>query len=188
MLSAGLVGAIGLPARPSLNRRAILMVIFLASMLLASVGALAALSAYLVPEEPCISIGMLADFPPRDRPYFVVIDHRPVYVVNTGQELIVFDALTPYDPYRVMLKWVPSNHRYEDPLTGSKFALTGEYIEGPASRNMDRYAYQVRADGALLIQPWRIAFGQEANVVGFCYDRIEACNEDRTRCRWSCLD
>lgn len=36
-------------------------------------------------------------------------------------------------------KWVDTNHRFECPCHGSKFELSGKYIEGPAPRSLDRF-------------------------------------------------
>lgn len=36
-------------------------------------------------------------------------------------------------------KWVDTNGRFECPCHGSKFELTGKYIEGPAPRDLDRF-------------------------------------------------
>lgn len=45
-------------------------------------------------------------------------------------------------------KWVPTNTRFECPCHGSKFELSGEWIEGPAPRHLDRFiATVVYVDG-----------------------------------------
>lgn len=36
-------------------------------------------------------------------------------------------------------KWVPTNNRFECPCHGSKYELGGQWIEGPAPRNLDRF-------------------------------------------------
>jgi cytochrome b6-f complex iron-sulfur subunit len=41
-----------------------------------------------------------------------------------------------------LYKWVPSNNRFECPCHGSKYQRTGEWIEGPAPRNLDRFVIQ----------------------------------------------
>lgn len=48
-------------------------------------------------------------------------------------------------------KWSETNERFECPCHGSKFELSGEYIEGPAPRNLDRFRVTVVfADGTEL--------------------------------------
>lgn len=45
-------------------------------------------------------------------------------------------------------KWVDTNGRFECPCHGSKFELSGKYIEGPAPRDLDRFqATVVFTDG-----------------------------------------
>lgn len=39
-----------------------------------------------------------------------------------------------------LYKWVESNTRFECPCHGSKFERDGTYIEGPAPRDLDRFA------------------------------------------------
>jgi len=41
-----------------------------------------------------------------------------------------------------LYKWVPLNNRFECPCHGSKYQLTGQYIEGPAPRSLDRFVMQ----------------------------------------------
>jgi hypothetical protein len=160
MIAITTVGGARFGGRPWLNRRAARMSVFLASILLAAAGSLAALFAYLVPQTPYERIGALADFPPDSEPYYVMTGNgHAMWVVNTGGEMIVFDALTPFSGTRVRFKWVPSNRRFEDPYTGSKFALTGEYIEGPAQRSLDRYAYTVLPDGTVRVDLWQVTPG-----------------------------
>lgn len=46
--------------------------------------------------------------------------------------------------------WVPVTNRFECPCHGSKFELTGDYIEGPARRSLDRFVMQaVAPDGSI---------------------------------------
>lgn len=40
-------------------------------------------------------------------------------------------------------KWVDTNRRFECPCHGSKFELSGLYIEGPAPRSLDRFKTKV---------------------------------------------
>ncbi|MBO9308288.1 MAG: ubiquinol-cytochrome c reductase iron-sulfur subunit [Chloroflexi bacterium] len=42
-----------------------------------------------------------------------------------------------------LFKWVEVNRRFECPCHGSKFGEDGRYIEGPAPRNLDRFAVRV---------------------------------------------
>jgi hypothetical protein len=152
-----MVGSI--PVDRRLNRRSAGLLIFTASIFLSAVISLAVLSKYLVPDTPYVTLGNMARFPPSDSPYSVYAsDGYSVFIVNTGTELIVLDAHTPhFTNWR--MKWVPANHRFEDPVTGSKFSMTGEYLEGPATRNLDRFGYRILADGTLQLDPWEVTQG-----------------------------
>lgn len=47
-----------------------------------------------------------------------------------------------------LYKWVETNDRFECPCHGSKFTKDGEYIEGPAPRDLDQFAMTaLDADG-----------------------------------------
>ena len=47
-----------------------------------------------------------------------------------------------------LYKWVETNTRFECPCHGSKFEIDGTYIEGPAPRDLDRFALTaLDADG-----------------------------------------
>jgi cytochrome b6-f complex iron-sulfur subunit len=49
-----------------------------------------------------------------------------------------------------LFEWVPMTHRFECPCHGSKFALSGDYIAGPARRSLDRFVIQaVSPDGSV---------------------------------------
>lgn len=51
-------------------------------------------------------------------------------------------------------KWVPTNGRFECPCHGSKFQLSGTWIEGPAPRNLDIFIATVTyADGTTVETP-----------------------------------
>jgi cytochrome b6-f complex iron-sulfur subunit len=43
-------------------------------------------------------------------------------------------------------KWVDTNHRFECPCHGSKYQLSGLYIEGPAPRSLDRFLTTITFD------------------------------------------
>jgi cytochrome b6-f complex iron-sulfur subunit len=49
-----------------------------------------------------------------------------------------------------LYEWVPVTGRFECPCHGSKFALTGDYLAGPARRSLDRFVIQAIApDGSI---------------------------------------
>lgn len=49
-----------------------------------------------------------------------------------------------------LYEWIPMTGRFECPCHGSKFALTGDYLAGPARRSLDRFVIQaVGPDGSV---------------------------------------
>lgn len=52
-----------------------------------------------------------------------------------------------------LYEWIPMTGRFECPCHGSKFALTGDYIAGPARRSLDRFVIKTLGpDGAVKAQ------------------------------------
>ena len=48
------------------------------------------------------------------------------------------------------LNWNPSSANFEDLISGSRFALDGSHIEGPAMRDISRFPHELR-DGNLYV-------------------------------------
>jgi cytochrome b6-f complex iron-sulfur subunit len=49
-----------------------------------------------------------------------------------------------------LYEWVPMTNRFECPCHGSKFALTGDYLAGPAPRSLDSFVIQALSpDGTI---------------------------------------
>lgn len=113
---------------------------------------------FALPRPKLSYIGLVAEFSAEPLPVrqFVPTSagHIPVWVVNTGEELKVFNARTP--GYVCYLDWVSetSSSRapgyFIDPCTGSSFYMDGTYRYGPAPRNLDWWPTEIR-DGALWV-------------------------------------
>lgn len=120
---------------------------------------------YAFPRPEYLPVGELSDFPPGSPPYPIFQDGLSLYLVDTGSELVAFDRHTPHHT-RVILEWVPLTHRFEDPLTGSRFSLDGTWLLGPATRNLDRYPVKVE-DGQIWIETSRLIPGQLRHIISF---------------------
>jgi hypothetical protein len=134
-------------------------------MLVTVLFTIGALLWYASPRPQPIMIGPLSDFPPSERPYRIVTQEFTLYMVNTGEALIVLDARATADQYpniaRTNVIWVAANGRYEDPLTASRYTLTGDYLSGPANRGLDRYETLI-VDGMIEVLTWRVIRGAPA--------------------------
>jgi hypothetical protein len=64
-----------------------------------------------------------------------------------------FLALYSRDPHvwGCQIRWLETNARFEDPCGGSKYTRTGDYIEGPAPRGMDRFTVSVTDNGEIFV-------------------------------------
>ena len=71
------------------------------------------------------------------------------WLVNTNQGVLALYKVCTH--LGCLYKWTPSTNRFECPYHGSKFTREGQYIEGPAPRNLDRFVVQaVDANGDVL--------------------------------------
>ena len=150
-------------SRPTPGRREGLAYVFLAAVLIAGLAALTAVLIFATPRTPTITAGNIRDFPPHGAPYHIGERSIQAWLVNTGEEILIFAPYTPFDKLRCDYKWIPSTLRFEDPCSGSKFTLTGVWIEGPASRNLDTYPYHIDADGFVRKEIWETIRGAPRN-------------------------
>lgn len=71
------------------------------------------------------------------------------WLVNTDEGVLAIYKVCTH--LGCLYKWVPSNNRFECPCHGSKFTREGEWIEGPAPRNLDRFVVRVVDDGGSVL-------------------------------------
>jgi len=141
------------------NRREAALWLFLAGGLLALMGLLTALTIYSYPRAPGITVGKLSDFPTGAEPKLVTANGMRFVVVNLNGELIVYDAHDTHT-FHCIIKWIPSEHHFEDPCSGSRFAINGTFISGPAPRDLDRYATTIDAGGNINVLLWKVYLGK----------------------------
>ncbi len=78
-----------------------------------------------------------------------------VWVVRDRSGWLVFDGTTPFGTH-CQYQWQPVTGRFEDPCSGAKFSITGEFLDmydafaGQIVQNLDRYAVKVE-DGDLFM-------------------------------------
>src|SRR6476619_5699017 len=78
----------------------------------------------------------------------VTIDRKnQVITVRYQQHLYAFNLACPHE--NTALKWLPKDGRFQCPKHESRYQPSGQFIDGRATRNMDRLG--VRVDGDMLI-------------------------------------
>lgn len=99
----------------------------------------------LIPDPDYIFLGNMNDFSPELPPELIYLNERRAWIVKTEAEIMILSGYTTHHTTYGYI-WSPFNQRFEDPLTGSKFTPTGEFIEGIATRNLDRYEVEIIND------------------------------------------
>lgn len=89
---------------------------------------------------------------------FVTVSPVRIFLVHDPSEGFV--ALYNRDPHLgCRIKWAAGNLRFEDPCHGSKYTRTGEYIEGPSLRSLDRFFVRINDDRDVLIDVSKFQLG-----------------------------
>jgi nitrite reductase/ring-hydroxylating ferredoxin subunit len=70
-----------------------------------------------------------------------------IILVRTGKSVFAFDLSCPHQ--NTALRWKPADKRFECPKHHSLYSAEGVYIEGRATRSMDRHA--IRHEGGNVI-------------------------------------
>ncbi|MBT8208203.1 MAG: Rieske 2Fe-2S domain-containing protein [Acidimicrobiia bacterium] len=65
---------------------------------------------------------------------------------------------------------------FECPCHGSKYNFHGEYFDGPAPRNLDRFVIEVNANGNLIIDTGQVIQTPRASVKTIAYPQGPTCN------------
>ncbi len=120
-----------------------------------------ALMGWFLVTPPAVWVDLGAtDQLPREEPVpraFTLSDgmNVSVWVVYSRGQWVVFDGTTPLGTH-CRYQWEPVTGRFEDPCSGAKFSITGEFLDayaafaGQTVRNLDRYATKVE-DGELMM-------------------------------------
>ncbi len=78
------------------------------------------------------------------------IDHdNEVILVRWQNEIYAFNLSCPHQ--HAALRWDDSDHRFECPKHHSKYQPDGEFIDGRATRNMDRFAIRRDAGNNIIV-------------------------------------
>ena len=134
------------------NRRELAFSLLFSALLLVGIAVTAMLLWYSTPQPEYRVIGTLDEFSPSSEPYWVVNGDFQLWVVNTGDKFLVFDAHSTRPGCFRLTYWKPDGitnegrGRFEEPCHGAKYALTGASLEGlgPPARSLDSYEYDIR--------------------------------------------
>lgn len=85
---------------------------------------------------------------------------QSIIIARVGGKAYAFSLACPHQ--RTAVRWEPNNNRFQCPKHKSKYTPDGEFIEGRATRGLDRFA--VRRDGANLVVNTDALYKQDANA------------------------
>jgi cytochrome b6-f complex iron-sulfur subunit len=71
--------------------------------------------------------------------------------------------------------WCASSTGFECPCHGSKYNAHGEYEDGPAPRNLDRFVVSVNDDGELIIDTGQVVQTARASQKTVSYPQGSSC-------------
>ena len=142
---------------PNLTRREFLNYAWLASIAVFSVGTIGASLWFAFPNFKAgefggeFSIGQAGNILPEVNSGPVAYTDGKFWLSNVDTEVNGEPRKGVLAIYKVcthlgcLYEWVPMTDRFECPCHGSKFQLTGDYISGPARRNLDRFVIKAVA-------------------------------------------
>ncbi len=137
---------------PGINRREFLFYMWGASMALFTASSVGVIIWYMLPKF-------------KEGEFGGVFPDNPVPTLNaepinnpTGKYWLAYSDEGIVALYKVcthlgcLYAWVGNNNRFECPCHGSKFELSGRYIEGPAPRSLDRFEMTIKlSNGSELV-------------------------------------
>jgi cytochrome b6-f complex iron-sulfur subunit len=136
--------AVDVPVK-GVNRREFLFYIWGASMALLTAQFGGVIIWFALPRFRAGEFGGVFPLSPGDLPQ---VGAPPVsnpagkfWLSNTDEGVLALSMVCTH--LGCLFKWVPANDRFECPCHGSKFTATGEYIEGPAPRGLDKFEVTV---------------------------------------------
>jgi cytochrome b6-f complex iron-sulfur subunit len=102
-------------------------------------------------------------------------DGLPVYAGGGGGELALMALWQRCVHLGCRVPSCESSQGFECPCHGSKYNLHGEYVDGPAPRNMDRFAVEVNEAGNLVIDTGSVLETTRAKTKTIAYPQGPSC-------------
>jgi Rieske Fe-S protein len=144
------------------GRREFLRDVVIAVAALAGVGATASampVSLFIATSRS----GELATYPLPSTDGVYIDKKNEVIVARAGGDVYAFVLACPHQ--NTALRWNGSAHRFQCPKHHSQYGPDGTFIEGRATRSMDRFG--VRRDGGNLIVDLDRVFEQDRDAAGW---------------------
>lgn len=78
------------------------------------------------------------------------VDGEPLWIINDGETVRVFDAVNPHPWWGLseLVGWCESADAFTAWWDGSRFDMQGRWLFGPAPRDLDQYEVLAQRDGA----------------------------------------
>jgi Rieske Fe-S protein len=87
-----------------------------------------------------------------------LISPVPIFLVNDPSEGLI--ALYARDPHLGCgVRWVEIDRRFVNPCHSEQYSRTGEWLEGPSPRSLDRFAVTVTHAGEIWVDVSKLQFG-----------------------------
>ena len=98
-------------------------------------------------DEPCGAAGSEHQYPIPAADGVTIDRKAQIIVVRYQQHLYAFNLACPHE--NTALKWLPKDGRFQCPKHESRYQPSGQFIDGRATRNMDRLG--VRVENNMLV-------------------------------------
>ena len=87
-----------------------------------------------------------------------LISPVPIFLVNDPSEGLI--ALYARDPHLGCgVTWIETEQRFLNPCHGEQYSQTGDWLEGPSTRNLDHFSVTVNQAGEIWVDVSTFQFG-----------------------------
>jgi nitrite reductase/ring-hydroxylating ferredoxin subunit len=109
-----------------------------------------------------------ASYPVPDTDCVTIDKDNAVILARYKNVVYAFALACPHQ--NTSLKWMPSDGRFQCPKHKSRYQPDGEFIDGRATRGMDRYA--IRKDAGKIVVDLNVVFEQDKDAAGWSGARV----------------
>lgn len=137
-----------------MNRREFLYYLLFATMAIFLVGLGTAATWYATPRIQTEWVHRLdvADYPPSEIPYLIRENDHHFWLINIDGKFLALNPVSP-DGWDCVHAWNMPNMRFENPCSGSKYALDGSLVESDVALGLETYPIEVDGDTVVVRIP-----------------------------------